>query len=51
MKAISCPPCGERVTGVDDDDLVSKVQTHAKSAHDLDLSRADILLQAEELSG
>jgi predicted small metal-binding protein len=51
VKEIFCPPCGERVTGVDDDDLVTKVQTHAKSAHDMDLSRADILLQAEEPSG
>lgn len=49
MKEIICPPCGERITGVDDDDLVEKVQTHADETHDLNFSRPDILLQAEEL--
>ena len=48
MKEIICPPCGERITGVDDDDLVEKVQTHAHETHDLNFSRPDILLQAEE---
>ena len=44
-KVIECP-CGALINGTDDDDVVSQAQTHAKSTHDMDLSREQALSMA-----
>ncbi len=47
-KEVTCPPCGEVIRGANDDDLVAKVQQHAKEHHQLDLDREHILESARE---
>lgn len=46
MRHLSCP-CGEQITGEDDDELVDKTQAHLKEAHpDHEYSRDEILFLA-----
>jgi hypothetical protein len=43
---LTCP-CGEHITGTDEDDLVEKVQQHLKDKHPShDYSRDEILFMA-----
>lgn len=44
-KVIECS-CGAMIDGVDDRDVVSKAQQHAKSTHDMDLSDEQALSMA-----
>jgi hypothetical protein len=40
-------PCGEQITGTDEDDLVRRVIAHLRAAHpDLDYEREQILFMA-----
>lgn len=41
-KVIECP-CGAIIEGTDDDTMVAQAQEHAKSTHDMDLSREQAL--------
>jgi predicted small metal-binding protein len=43
---VTCP-CGGSIEADDEEGLVSQVQDHAKNAHDLDLSREQVLEMAE----
>jgi predicted small metal-binding protein len=45
-KVINCP-CGFVLEGESDDDVVQKAQTHAKQAHQMDLSRDQALAMAK----
>jgi predicted small metal-binding protein len=45
-KTITCP-CGWTASGDTDDDLVAKVQVHAKDTHDQNPSREEILAMAK----
>jgi hypothetical protein len=46
MRHLSCP-CGELITGEDDDVLVGKTQSHLKEAHpDHEYTRDEILFLA-----
>jgi predicted small metal-binding protein len=45
-KVINCP-CGFIVRGANDDDVVKKAQEHAKSVHQMDLSREQALEMAQ----
>lgn len=47
-KEVTCPPCGEVIRAESDDELVSKVQQHAKEQHETDLDREHILTAARE---
>ncbi len=47
MKKVICPPCGTEIRGETDDELVRKVQEHAKREHGRDLTREHILAVAE----
>ena len=47
-KEVTCPPCGEVINGSNDDELVTKVQSHAKSEHGHDVTREDVLASARE---
>jgi predicted small metal-binding protein len=44
-KVIHCP-CGFVIRGADDDDVVEKAQTHAKTVHGMDLTREQALEMA-----
>ncbi len=44
-KSISCP-CGWSITTKSDDELVSKVQDHAKQVHNQNATREEILAMA-----
>ena len=48
MKKVICPPCGTEITAQTDDELVRKVQEHAKKEHATDLTREHILEVAKE---
>lgn len=48
MKKVVCPPCGTEITGQTDDELVRKVQEHAKKEHATDLTRDHVLDVAKE---
>ncbi|HLJ62095.1 MAG TPA: DUF1059 domain-containing protein [bacterium] len=48
MKKVVCPPCGTEISAQTDDDLVRKVQEHAKKEHGQDLTREHILAVAKE---
>lgn len=48
MKKVTCPPCGTEITAQTDDELVRKVQEHAKKEHATDLTREHILEVAKE---
>ena len=45
-KVVRCT-CGIEIRGGSDDELISRVQAHAKEAHDLDLSDEQVLAMAE----
>ena len=45
MKIIECP-CGVRLEGDSDDDVVAKAQTHARENHEMELSREQALSMA-----
>ena len=45
-KVVTCP-CGERITGDTDDELVRLVQTHGKEVHSQEVSREDALAKAQ----
>jgi predicted small metal-binding protein len=47
-KEVTCPPCGEVMRGSSDDELVTKVQSHAKVEHGHDLTRDEVLASARE---
>jgi predicted small metal-binding protein len=50
-KEVTCPPCGEVITADGDDELIAKVQTHAKEHHDMDVvDREHILAEAREVN-
>lgn len=44
-KVITCP-CGYVVRGKDDKEIVAKAQRHAKQAHEMELTREQILAMA-----
>lgn len=47
MKTMLDCPCGERIQGENEDDLVEKVQAHLKEAHpDHEYTREQILMIA-----
>jgi predicted small metal-binding protein len=46
MKKIIQCPCGSVIEGDDDEDVVKKAQEHAKSTHNMDLSRDQALAMA-----
>jgi len=48
MKKVVCPPCGTEISAQTDDELVRKVQDHAKRDHGHDLTREHILKAAQE---
>ncbi|HXZ83458.1 MAG TPA: DUF1059 domain-containing protein [Acidimicrobiales bacterium] len=48
-KEVTCQPCGEVIRAEDDDELVAKVQSHAKEQHGKDLDREDVLASAREV--
>ncbi|HIF42562.1 MAG TPA: DUF1059 domain-containing protein [Dehalococcoidia bacterium] len=45
-KVVNCP-CGEKITGENDDELVRLVQEHGKAVHRQDVSRGDPLAMAQ----
>ncbi len=42
-KVVACP-CGEKITGETDDELVRLVQEHGKEVHGQEVSREDALV-------
>lgn len=46
MKKIIQCPCGSLIEGDSDDDVVKKAQEHAKSTHEMELSREQALAMA-----
>ena len=44
-KVVNCP-CGEKITGDTDDELVRLVQEHGKEVHQQEVSRDDALAMA-----
>ena len=46
QKLIQCP-CGVAIRAADDEELISRAQTHAKETHDMDLSRDQALSMAQ----
>ena len=49
MKKITCPPpCGAEFKVHDDHELVEITQKHAKTKHNKDVSREDVLKMAKE---
>ena len=46
MKKIIQCPCGSIIEGDNDDDVVKKAQEHAKSTHQMDLSKEQALAMA-----
>lgn len=44
-KVIQCP-CGTVIEGASDDDVVEKAQEHAKTIHNMELSREQALSMA-----
>ena len=45
-KVVNCP-CGEKITGENDDEWVRLVQEHCKAVHQQDVSRDDALAMAQ----
>ncbi len=45
-KVVNCP-CGEKITGDTDDELVRLVQAHGKEVHSREVSREDALAMAQ----
>ena len=45
-KVVNCP-CGEKITGNTDDELVKLVQEHGKEVHQQEVSRDDALAMAQ----
>ena len=50
-KEVMCPPCGEMISGANDDELVANVIGHAKNhGHEIgDADRDEILASAREI--
>jgi hypothetical protein len=48
-KETTCPPCGEVMRADNDDELVSKAQSHAKEKHGVDVDRDHILAGARDV--
>ncbi len=48
-KEVTCPPCGKVMRAEGDDELVSMVQTHARTEHASELDREHILSSAREV--
>ncbi|HEV3267626.1 MAG TPA: hypothetical protein VGZ68_04430 [Acidimicrobiales bacterium] len=50
-KEVKCPPCGESISGANDDELVANVIGHAKiHGHTIgDTDRDEILASAREI--
>jgi predicted small metal-binding protein len=48
-KEVTCPPCGETLRAETDEDLVQKVQQHAKNEHGTDLTADHILESARSV--
>ena len=46
MKKIIQCPCGSVIEGDNDDEVVKKAQEHAKSTHQMDLSKEQALAMA-----
>ena len=46
MKKVDCPPCGAEFATHSDDELVEIVQKHAKTFHQHDVTRDQILKEA-----
>jgi predicted small metal-binding protein len=46
MKKIIQCPCGSVIEGKDDEEVVQKAQDHAKSTHNMDLSKEQALAMA-----
>jgi predicted small metal-binding protein len=46
MKKIIQCPCGSVIEGHDDDDVVKKAQEHAKTTHNMELSKEQALSMA-----
>jgi len=46
MKKIIQCPCGSVIEGQDDEEVVKKAQEHAKTTHNMDLSREQALSMA-----
>jgi predicted small metal-binding protein len=49
MKKVVCPPCGMEITGQTDDEVVRRVQEHARKEHATELTREHILKVAKEV--
>lgn len=49
VKKVTCPPCGAEFKVEDADELVEIVQRHAKTKHNTDLSREEILNAAKDV--
>ena len=45
-KVVNCP-CGEKITGENDTELVRLVQEHGKAVHQQDVSRDDAIAMAQ----
>ena len=45
-KVVNCP-CGERIAGDTDDELVRLVQAHGKEVHNQEVTREDALAMAQ----
>jgi len=45
-KVVNCP-CGEKITGDTDDELVKLMQEHGKEVHQQDVSRDDAMAMAQ----
>ena len=45
-KVVNCP-CGEKITGDNDAELVRLVQAHGKEVHNQEVSREDALAMAQ----
>ncbi len=49
MKRVTCPaPCGAEFKVHEDNELVEIVQKHAKTKHNKDVSREDVLRMAKQ---
>ena len=49
-KQVTCPPCGAVLSADTDDELVAKVQQHARDDHGAELTAEHILGQAQEVA-
>ena len=40
--ALTCPPCGQRLSAASDAELIRTVQAHARAEHAMELSAEDV---------